>query len=228
MDVEGFQKEMSEAKALGRMSIARENILMFATDRQGEYILNTTRIIGHDPVDAESLSDAERVGRRQCAELDRLLRESVPGFQNAALEFTGPSIGARSSRQLKGRQTLTEEDILGERREGAIAYSGYPIDIHNPKGEGTMSTFLQKKGGCYGVPLGIMTCGQIANLLVTGRCASATFAAQAAMRVTPTAGAMGQAAGIAAALAAKGNCDARSVSTEEVRRLLKEQGAYIE
>ncbi|MDR1644186.1 MAG: FAD-dependent oxidoreductase [Clostridiales bacterium] len=228
MDVEGFQKEMAEAKALGLMSIARENILMFATDRQGEYILNTTRIIGHDPADAESLSDAERVGRRQCAELDRLVRSRIPGFENAILEFTGPSVGARSSRQLRGIQTLAASDILDEKRDNAIAYSGYPIDIHNPKGEGTMTAFLQKKGGWYGIPFHIMTCLEFANLLVTGRCASATFEAQAAMRVTPTAGAMGQAAGIGAALAASGEVDVRKLDPNAVRVLLKAQGAYIE
>jgi hypothetical protein len=227
MDVEGFAAEVAEAKAKGELSIARENILMFGTDREGEYIVNTTRIIGHDPADAASVSDAERIGRRQCAQLDRLLRSSVPGFERAVLEFTGPSVGARSSRQLKGKQTLTAGDILeGRRFEGAVAYSGYPMDIHNPKGEGTMSTFLSKADS-YSVPLDVMVCGEFANLLVTGRCVSATFEAQAAIRVTPSAGALGQAAGVAAALVSKG-ADARSLCAREARRLLKEQGAYIE
>lgn len=229
MDLEGFSGEVAQAKAAGELEIARENILMFSTDREGEYILNTTRIIEHDATNAASLSDAELIGRRQCNQLDRFLRKHVPGFKNALLEFTGPSVGVRGSRQLAGRYTLTAEDILACRHfDSVIAYSGYPIDIHNPKGEGTTSTFLSKRGSYYSIPFEIMVCEEIANLVVTGRCCSATFEAQASLRLTPSAGAMGQAAGIAAAQAAATGCDVGSVDVAAVQAMLKEQGAYLE
>lgn len=229
VDLEGFDAEFAQAKQAGELSIRRENVLMFATGRPGEYILNTTRILGHDATNAASLSDAEREGRRQCAELDRFLRQWAPGFEKAMLEYTGPSVGVRSSRQLVGRYTLTAQDILTRRRfSDTIAHSAYPVDIHNPDGEGTTAVFLNEPGTYYAIPYGVMVCDQVSNLLVTGRCASATFEAQAAIRLTPSAGAMGQAAGIAAAMAACGNGHTGEVDVRELQRRLREQGAFVE
>lgn len=229
VDLEGFDQEFRQAKAEGKLSIRRENVLMFATGRPGEYIINTTRIVDHDATDALSLSDAERIGRRQCVELDRFLRAHVPGFQEAMLEFTGPSVGVRGSRQLVGKYVLTAEDILARRAfPDRIAHSAYPIDIHNPKGEGTDSTFMSEPGSYYSIPYAIMTGLRTKNLLVTGRCVSATFEAQAAIRTTPTVGAMGQAAGTAAAMAAAGDGSVWDVDVSQLQRTLAAQGAYLE
>lgn len=225
----GFQDEFRDARERGELEIRREDVLCFETDRPGEYIVNTTRIIDHDAVNAASLSDAEMTGRRQCRQLDRFLRKYVPGFQNAVLEFTGPSVGVRGSRQLLGRYTLTAEDILSRKRfDSVIAHSAYPIDIHNPKGTGTDSRFLSEKGTYYSIPYETLYCDQIKNMLVAGRCISASFEAQAAIRTTPTAGALGHAAGVAAALAAKADGDVAGVRSEEIQRLLKEQDAYLD
>lgn len=202
---------------------------MFGTGRDGEFIINTTRIVDHDATDAWSLTDAEFLGRKQCAELDAFLRKNVPGFENALLEFTGPSVGVRGSRQLVGEYTLTAQDILERRRfADRIAHSSYPIDIHNPKGEGTSSTFMSEPGTYYSIPYAIMVCPEIDNLIVTGRCVSASFEAQAAIRTTPTVGAMGQAAGIAAAYAAACGVPVQKVDISKVQEKLIEQGAYLE
>ncbi len=229
MDLEGFEEEFKKAKEDGILSIPRENVLMFGTGRDGEYIINTTRIINHDATNASSLTDAEFLGRKQCAELDAFLRKYVPGFENALLEFTGPSVGVRGSRQLVGCYTLTARDILEPRLfPDRIAHSSYPIDIHNPNGEGTFSTFMEKTQTYYSIPYSIMVCPQIDNLIVTGRCVSASFEAQAAIRTTPTVGAMGQAAGIAAAHAVAGGTSTQNVDISKVQQTLVEQGAYLE
>jgi len=229
VDLEGFDEEFQQAKGEGKLSIRRENVLMFATGRPGEYIFNTTRIISHDATDAWSLSDAESEGRRQCAELDTFLRSHVPGFESALLEFTGPTVGVRGSRQLVGKYTLTAEDILARKTfPDTIAHSGYPIDIHSPDGEGTECVFMRQPGAYYSIPYSIMVCPQIPNLLVTGRCTSASFEAQAAIRLTPSAGAMGQAAGTAAAMAVRSGAAVEDVDIQALRRTLAEQGAYLD
>lgn len=225
----GFVPEFQKAKAAGEISIPREDVLFFETNVPGEFIINTTRIIDHDATDAESLSHAEVLGRQQCEELVRFLRKYVPGFREAHLEFTGPSVGVRGSRQLVGDYILTAEDILERKKfQTVIAHSAYPIDIHNPKGEGTNSVFLSEPGTYYSIPYEVMTCPQFNNLLVTGRCISATFEAQAAIRVTPSAGAIGQAGGVAAALSAGEAVDVHHVDVKKVQQVLLEQGAYLE
>ena len=229
MDIEGFEEEMKCAKARGEVSIGRENVLIFATGRDGEYIINSTRIINRDGTDAFDLSMAEIEGRRQSYEMDRFLRKNVPGFENALLEFTGPNIGVRGTRQIVGVYTLSADDILSYKKfDDCIAHSAYPIDIHNPKGEGTTSYFLKEKGRGYSIPYSIMVCPSIDNLIVTGRCVSATFEAQAAIRTTPTVGAMGQAAGIAAALAVESKTNVRDIDIKALRESLVKAGAYLE
>lgn len=227
----GFDSVFRKAKEAGELSIPREDVLMFETSRAGEYVINTTRILHCDATDAVSLSKAEMEGRRQCRELAVFLKAYVPGFENAILEFTGPSIGIRGSRQLVGTYTLTSEDVIQAKKFAAvIAHSGYPIDIHSPDGEGTRTYYIGSDGGrtYYDIPYEIMVPKQITNLLVTGRCVSASFEAQASLRLTPSAGAMGQAAGIAAALAVKHHLPVSQIDVTELQKLLQENGAYIE
>lgn len=227
----GMDSVFNKAKQNGELNIPREDVLMFETNRPGEFIINTTRIINKDATNAHSLSLAETEGRRQCAELAAFFKKYLPGFENALLEFTGPSVGVRGSRQLAGKYVLTAQDILqGRRFASAIAHSGYPIDIHSPDGEGTRSRYPGEEGDrpYYDIPYEILVPKTIKNLLVTGRCASASFEAQASIRVTPSAGAIGQAAGTAAAIAAKNGQATADVNTAALQKVLRENGAYIE
>jgi hypothetical protein len=225
----GFTKEFQEAKKRGELDMKRDEVLCFETNVEGEFIVNTTRILNHDGTDAASLSEAEQIGRKQCRDLDKFLRKYIPGFQDAILEGTGPSIGIRGTRQLKGLYVLTAEDVLKRKVfESVVAHSAYPIDIHNPKGEGTASSFVSEPGTYYSIPYEVMLCDEVSNLIVTGRCISATFEAQAAIRTTPTVGALGHAAGIAAAMAAKADSDTRRVDTSILQRELILQNAYLD
>ena len=117
-----------------------------------------------------------------------------------------------------------------ERKQFAhvIAHCAYPIDIHNPDGTGTASRFLSDPDTYYSIPYEVMYSMEIENLLVTGRCISASFEAQAAIRTTPTAGALGHACGIAAALAARSGENAAKVDVKELQKYLKAQGAYLD
>ncbi|GIO85804.1 hypothetical protein J25TS5_27360 [Paenibacillus faecis] len=224
----GFVSLFKKAKERGEISIPREDILFFETNTPGEVILNTTRILGHDGTDAWSLSRAETEGRKQCRELERFVKKYIPGFENATVESTGPSIGVRGSRQIIGLYTLTAADILSQKKfEDTIAHSGYPIDIHSPDGEGTKHEKLEW-GGMYSIPYRCLVTPALRNVIVIGRCLSATFEAQAAVRTTPTTGAIGHAGGVAAAQAALGNLDVQQVDVAKVQSVLKEQGAYLE
>lgn len=128
-----------------------------------------------------------------------------------------------------------------KRFNSVIAHSGYPIDIHNPKGEGTLSVHVNKQeeskeakfdrstfDSYYSIPYEIMITKEIQNLIVTGRCVSASFEAQAAIRTTPTMTALGQAAGTAAALAIQTNQSVNKIDIKNLQNLLIAQGSYIE
>lgn len=84
-----------------------------------------------------------------------------------------------------------------------------------------------RKGEYYGVPYGCLVPKKIENLLVAGRSISASSEAAGAIRVTPPVMAIGQAAGVAAALSIKEQCSVRMVDVQKLRQLLKEQKAYL-
>ena len=224
----GYQDIMKKAIADGEITFDRDIVLCFETDREGEVIVNMTRILGENPVDPLSLSRAETEGRRQVWELFDFMKCRIPGFENTHLLFTGPRVGVRSSRRMTGLYTLTEYDILDERKfEDGIAAYGYPIDIHSADGTETDSRFL-REGGYYTIPYGCLISETIGNLMAAGRNISATFEAQASTRTSPCCGALGHAAGAAAALAVKENLLPAQVDVQALRDILREQGAVVD
>lgn len=109
----------------------------------------------------------------------------------------------------------------------AIAMGGYPIDIHSPDGAAMKHRFL-KKGSWYSIPYRSLVTEQVENLLVAGRCLSATHEACAAVRVTPIVMAMGQAAGTAAAQSIQTGQAANRLDTDALRKTLRENGVFLE
>ncbi len=228
LSIGGFVNSVKAARARGEITFPREELLFFETSNPGEVIINTSRVIGFDSTDAWSYSRAEIEGRRQARELELFLKNRIQGFQKARMVCSGPAIGVRSSRQIKGLYTITAQDLLSCKKfADGIAHSGYPLDIHNPGGEGTQSIHLQA-GQFYTIPYRSLVNGQINNLVTVGRPIAATFEAQSAIRLSPTAGAIGHAGGVAAALAVKDKVSTSEVNISELQNALKEQGAYLD
>lgn len=220
-----FQRAMKEKK----VTFVREDILFFETNLKGELIINTTRILDVDPTDPYDLTRAEIAGRRQAWEVFHLLKNEVSGFENAVLEYTGPFVGIRSSRQIVGRHTLTAQELVScAQFPDTIAHGGYPIDVHSPDGldAGSGKDTLFKEGKMYNIPLSCMY-GDLRNLITVGRCISVEFEAQAAIRVSPIAGAIGHAGGAAAAVCAADGRDIQDIDFGSVIKILREQNAFI-
>jgi hypothetical protein len=190
-------------------------------------IVNTSRVVGLDATDPFQLSRAETIGRAQCVQIFRFLRKYAPGFERAIRMDTGGKIGVRESRHVVGRYVLTARDLLDAREfADAIALGGYPMDIHSPDADTTSTGYL-RADACYQIPLRALLVETLDNLIVVGRCISATHAASAAIRVTPIAMAIGQAGGVLAAEAAGQNLAPAKVAFADVRTRLLAQGAKL-
>ncbi len=227
LSVAGFNSELENAKRNKDITFERETVLFFETNNKGEVILNMTRVLGKDATDPYQLSQAEIEGRKQANQAFKFLKEYVPGFEKAVFISTGVQIGVRESRRIDGRYVLTAEDLLNSVDfDDAIAIGGYPIDIHNPAGNHTNSIHL-KPGQTYQIPYRSLLPKEISNLLVSGRCISATHEAGAAIRVTPIVMAIGQAAGTAAALSVADKTEPAMLSVEKLKEILIAQGAVI-
>jgi len=223
----GFQEIMREGMASGELTFDRDIVLCFETNALNEVIVNMTRVNGKNPVDPLGLTGAEIEGRRQVWELYQFLLKHIPGFENARLTYSGPRIGIRSSRRLKGAYRVTVGDLFGQRKfDDAISACGYPIDIHSPDGQATDSQFFPH-GAYYTIPLRSLLNAQVPNVLAAGRNISCEFAAHASLRVSPSCAAIGQGAGTAVAVAVTSQKDLFSLDISLLQKQLLSDGAFI-
>ena len=215
------------ARAAGEIANPRENVLFFFVPAPGVVHFNTTRVVGRSGVDAQDLTAAELEARDQVRQMVAFLKSRVAGFERAYLQAMAPQIGVRESRRIVGEYVVTGEDILAARKfEDAVARGNYPIDIHNPAGGGTVIQSLPA-GESYDLPYRCLVPRRIENLLVAGRSVSATHEAQASLRIMPICMALGQAAGVAAALCARKGIAPRDLAYAGLRRALLRQGANL-
>ena len=104
-------------------------------------------------------------------------------------------LGARESFRIVGCYQMTEEDYYGRRKfDDAVAKTAWYIDAHGEK----VGEYLNK-GEYYEIPYRALITNEVNNLIVAGRCISATFILQASMRVQPTCMTLGETAGVATA-----------------------------
>ena len=226
--VSGLRELVEQAREAGELDLPREDMLFFATPHEREVSVNSTRVSGALGIDVFDLTRAEHLARHQMDQIMSFLRKRVPGFDEAYVVQSGTHIGVRETRRIVGEYQLTADDVLCSRRfDDVIARGSYPIDIHDPKGgRGTLLERLPT-GGAYDIPLRCLIPRNVDGLLVGGRCISGTHEAHSSYRVTPTALATGQAAGVAAALAVQAGAAPRDLAPGDVQRKLVEQGADL-
>jgi hypothetical protein len=174
------------------------------TGRPGEVLVAMSRVaIEGRPVDASDAAEltlGEMLGREQAERCAGFLREHVPGFEEAFISDTAPRLGVRETRRLRGRYALTADDVLGGRKfEDGICRGAWPIELHVAGGR-TEWRFLDD-GLWYTVPYGCLVPERFRNLLVAGRCVSATREGFASVRVIGQCMGQGQAAATAVAVA---------------------------
>lgn len=227
-DISGAFSKVNQAKAAGEFTYNRDTVLAFETSNDGEYVVNMTRIAKHSAVDAFQLTEAEIIGRKQVQETLHFLQKYIPGFENCKLAYSGPNIGIRESRKIHGIYRLTVEDLIENVMfPDAVAMGGYPIDVHSPDGNNTVHRFL-KPGSWYSIPYRSLVTKEIQNLIVAGRCISATQEACSSTRLTPIVMALGQAAGTAAAQSVATGEAANALNTDQLRQQLVADGAFLE
>lgn len=164
---------------------------------------------------------------------DHLKNGGDHGAENYDLEWVGMLPGSREGRRLIGDYILNENDILSNRQfEDAVAYGGWPMDIHTAKGLYDFDELPSRVisfDGAYTIPYRSYYSKNISNLMMAGRDISASKMAMGSTRVMGTCAIGGQAAGTAAALCIKYDCNPRGVGEHitELQQLLLKDDAYI-
>ncbi len=223
--------KIAEARKLGELSIERDHISgIFGTpNKPGHATINFGRVMISDPTDPVEMAEADKAGRRQVEEGLRFFRKYLPGFEKVELKQLALQIGVRESRQIRGLHTLTGEEVLaGTQFPDVIAQCSYPVDIHEP---GSDKTTIRDIGGDghYDIPWRcLIPVSGPGNLVVGGRCISATHEAMSSFRVSPSVIAIGEAAGVTAALAARRGVAAKDVSSGDVQQQLLATGGILD
>lgn len=222
--VVGFRKKIEEAREKGySIPVARTILITGLAD--DEIWVNMSRVCGVDSTNPTSYTDGEITARVQNDEIERYLREFIPGFEHAWRDKVAAFMGIRESRVIKGKYVLTADDILSCRKfDDAIGVASYPVDIHHSHGDDCTMMWCPD---CYDLPYRMLVPEKVENLLVAGRCASMTHEAMASARVMSTCMVMGEAAGRAAKIAVEEGVPVSKVNVEAVREDLRENGAYL-
>ena len=214
-----------EAQKAGRLPNFYGPGLIFAFAKDECYV-HATRVPAN-ATDAADFTRAEIQGRRDAWTIFNEWKSNVPGFENSYYIMSGPYIGVRDTRRIVGLEVLSLEDLQNTtRQEDAIATGCWFLDIHPPETTldkpFTGSGFQPKP---YDIAYRTLVPQTVSNLLVAGRCHSASREASASSRVTATAMALGEAAGCAAALATKANSEVGLFDGSKVREMLERQNA---
>lgn len=231
-----FQEMMAEAAETGAYDLPRREGSDHITPVDGMMATVMTRLDSYrrdadgrivNATDPWFLTEAEMAGRRQALEYVRFLRDRVPGYERASLVALGTQIGVRETRRVHGDARLTRDDVLEARAfDDAIGLCGAPIEDHHP-GADTAWQYLPD-GEAVGIPYRTLVVRDAANVLVAGRCFSATHDAHASVRSMAQCMAMGQAAGTAAAQAVAARRDPREIDVVALRDRLRADGAILE
>lgn len=221
---------IEEADSREDYRLPRKKIWIFDTPRPDELLINATRVVGADGRDLNVTvprdhTEAEICGRQQVREYARFLKQYIPGCEYSFVGNTGVEVGVRQTRSVVGLDCLTNEDVLTRRkRSDGIAVSPWPIELHygeKPKVEWLLNDY-------YEVPYGALIPQIGENIIVAGRCLSATHEALASARVTAQCFQYGQAAALAADLSLKSAVALRKIEGEEIRSLMNQDGARID
>lgn len=221
-----WQTRKQEAKRLNDCLMYKIKGFPADTKAPGCLFEDTMVVWGPSPgpmncADARELTESEiDVRLAVYDDLEQKKREH-PDLEGAEVIDTGTLIGVRQTRFFEGEYKLTGEDVLeGHRFDDSIAMAANPVINYYG-----YRRFLTHEG--YQIPYRCLVPKKAENLLVVGRCMSSDQIAFESWRAMAHVLALGEAAGVAAAVSTQDGVNVRNVDVAKVQRLLVEQGAEI-
>ncbi|MDF3130619.1 FAD-dependent oxidoreductase [Kiritimatiellaeota bacterium B1221] len=184
-----------------------------------------THVFRMNPLDPGDLTRGTVDCRQQAADTVEILK-CIPGFEQVELSQTASQIGIREARRLVGHYSMERQDLIdGRRFDDAVTSCGFVIDVHHQEASGKEVEMVHTRIKPYEIPYRCLLPRDLRGLLVAGRCISGSHEAHASYRVTGTAMALGQAAGLAAAQALRQKIELDAVDGKQLRAILKKRGA---
>ena len=219
-----FMDIIEQGKKDGTFPCGTRKIRIFENPN-GTFTVNMAQIDEQiNELDNREITKGEINQRLQIQKLIEFMRKNIPGLENVELFATASDLGIRESRRIVGKTIFCLEDIKQAKKfDDRIAVCANSIDMHQKD----RVSYTAHTGKNYYIPLSCLISNSVDNLLTAGKSLSADKYAFAAVRVMPPCIAMGEAAGITAALAAQKSVAAGDVPHEEVQKILIDNGAFL-
>lgn len=212
-----FVNHLSEARNLGR---GKSNFLAELRSagidpsyggpsifeiHDGLYAMMANHQYNVSAINADDMTRATLEGRRENHAMINALRKKGGPWKNVEIISTAEQIGTREARRIHGRYSVSDADLKnGARFEDGICRVRFGIDVHSTDPGKTKEIESKPfKSQPYDIPLRSLMAKDIDGLVLAGRCISGGFLAHSSYRVTGNAVAMGEAAGVACAVAAR-------------------------
>lgn len=197
------------------LALGREKLRYFekaaTTWRDDIALFLGPRLAGYSAVDVEDLSEVEIRSHRLMIEHLDFYRRHAPGFSNAFVMLSASQLGVRHARRLVGRDSVLREHWDGRVRPDEIG----------------VSPALSPKFPNVSIPYGALLPQGVEGLLAPGRHLACDTSTHSFLREIPQCWVTGQAAGVAAALAADHAIDLGEVPPVDIRAALVRQGAFL-
>lgn len=223
------ETDKGELQALGDklLPFPAGHVLLYRQPEPGTVCVNMTNAIGIDGTDAESVTQGMMTCRSQIMPIIRFLREYAPGYEKCWLMSSASLLGIRETRHFEGVESLSAEDILeANYHDNWIVRRAYfNFDVHNLTGSSLDKTGIQKEWkqtGTYTIPYGCLLPKNVEGLLLSGRNISGSHLAHSNFRIMSVCIALGEAAGVAAALSVKQGKRLRDIDVKDIQKRLGE------
>ena len=223
------ETEKGELQALAKeiLPFPAGHVLLYAQPLPNTVCCNMTNAIEVDGTDAKSLTKGVFTCRSQIIPIVKFLREYVPGYENCYLVNSASLIGIRETRHFEGVESLSKDDILEAKyyENWVVRRAWFNFDVHNLTGASLDKTGVQrgwKQNKDYTIPYGCLLPKNVEGLLLSGRNISGSHLAHSNFRIMSVCIALGEAAGVAAALSVKQNKRLIDVDVKEIQDIVGE------
>ena len=203
------------------------------------FYVNTIRLVGIDGTQGRSVTQGMIQGRREVQELLTILRQHIPGFEEAQLKAVAPLLGVRETRRIIADSMMTVRDLAeGKEFSDTIGFSMYGWDLPDPKkpSRQPFASDTAAKGYQYTVKKGlstplryrVMIPRPIENLICPGRAVCVERQVLGPVRVMAPCMAMGEASGVAAHQVVLSGGSFSGVDVQQLRQRLRQLGAIVD
>ena len=208
-----------------------DELIIFPMVQPGVFMINGgTNFNGYDGTSGKDRTELTLRGRQRAKLLTEVLfRKYIPGAQNCRLRLTAAMPGVRETRRIDAEYQLTEEDLLrGVSFEDTIALAGRHFDLRRKDGQVFADKGMAVKRGITPIPYRSLLPKGADNLIAAGRCIGADGQAMGPARIMSTCFAVGEAAGVAAALKLRQNTAFRNIDVQALRAELRKNDAEVD